>query len=309
MLSAFKDNLLADSIHVYPPSRNILLCGGEVSSIIEKSPKSLRDAFIRADGFSIIKNTEIIQIEEIREYFEKDSPYLDLVDFERDIAQVCELVILFSESPGSFAELGSFSNFDEIMEKLLVIVRAKFLLKSSYISKGPVASLRRRFSNSVFTIVDTALGIVGDNVDNINAKALVENLKSPISVRIKEAESRTTLDKSKFNHLCKIYVALLQEFYALKDEEILDLFTFIGFEGCDQSLLNRVAFCCAAVRWAATTTSGFDRVHYAIRGNEAAKFAFSAPLEDKLRRRVEFRNHWQSIDGNRMAAADEALKQ
>jgi hypothetical protein len=203
MLSAFKEHLIGDSIRVYPPKRYVLLCGGEVSNITAPAPISLRDGFLRGDGAAALKGADVLQIEEIQEYFEKDSPYPDLVDFERDIAQVCELVLLFSEGPGSFAELGSFSSFDEIFEKLLVVIQSKFLTRPSFITKGPVASLKRKFPNSVFTITDEPMGIAGSNLANLDCELLRKTLKGPIETRLKEADSRTTLDVKKYNHLCK----------------------------------------------------------------------------------------------------------
>lgn len=292
---------------MYPPRRYVLLCGGEVSSIVDRHPISIRDAFLRGDWASLLKNTDLLQIEEIQEFFEKDAPYQDLVKFERDIAQICELVLLFSEGPGSFAELGSFFMVDEIVEKLLVVIQTRYLSKASFITKGPIATLRRDHPNSVFSITDTRIGIIATDVSGIRCDVLTQTLANPIAVRLAEADSKTTLDTGKFNHLCKAYVGLLREFYALKDAEMIQLLSAIGFK-LDGDALDRVAFCCSAVGWAATTSTGFDRVHYAIGGNEAAKFEFKKPFSDKLRRRNELREHWEATDPDRVAAVDEGLK-
>lgn len=307
MLDEFYQNLIVGSIRVYPPKRYVLICGGEVGSIVDLFPRSLRDAFLRGDGFNAIKNSEILQIEEIRDFFDKESPYLDLVKFETDIAQISELVMLFSESPGSFAELGCFSMTEEIHEKILVILQSHHLSKSTFITKGPVANFRRQFPRSVFAIVDASIGVVDTSVENVDCKKLVDIISKPLSERLKETEGRTTLDVSKFNHLSKIYVGLLREFYCLKDDEILLLLWEIGFS-LDLEILNRVAFCCAALKWSKTTSVGFDRVHYAVRGNnEAAKFEFAPPLSDKIRRRAEFRKYWEDIDPDRVSAVDKEL--
>lgn len=273
-----------------------------MGSIIEKHPKFLRDAFLKGEGFAHFQNSTIIQIEEIQEFFEKDSPYIDLVAFETDIALVCELVILFSESPGSFVELGCFSMVDELYEKILIIVQNQHLSKSTFISKGPVANFKRSNEKSVFTIVDSTIGIIDGQISTVDPLKLIEAIKTPIALRITQTEGRTTLDKSKFNHLCKIYVALLKEFFALNDEELLLLLWELGFE-IDAEKLRRVAFCCKALRWTNTTTVGYDQVHFAIPGtNEAAKFEFRAGFSDKIRRRIELRSFWERTDPNRAAA-------
>ncbi len=258
-------------------------------------------------GISALKSSDILQIEEIQEFFDKDSPYIDLIEFEKDIAQICELVILFSESPGSFTELGSFSVFREICEKLLLVIQGKFLSRPSFITQGPIANLRREHPNSVFSIIDARIGIKGGLIGTTDCKSLVGTVTGPIERRLTEAGSRTTLDISKYNHLCKAYVGLLREFYSLKDDELMLLLDEIGFS-VDKSTLDRVAFCCKALKWATSTTVGFDRVHYAFPTlNEATKFEFRAPLADKIRRRSDFRKYWEKSDPDRVAAVDEKL--
>lgn len=305
MLTAFSENAIADSVRVYPPKRYILLCGGEVGSAFEMVPRSLRDAFLKGGGLSILKSSEILQIEEIQEFFEKDSPYKDLVQFESDIAQICELVLLFSESPGSFTELGSFSMLTEVTERLLVVIQSKYLSRSSFITKGPVANLRRDFPNSVYTFADATIGLVDGLIGSANPALLVQTLKNPVELRIAQADNRTTLDRTKFNHLCKLYVGILREAYCLKDDEVCLLLNEFGFE-VDAKLLDRVAFCCSALKWASSVASGFDRVHFAVsENNEAAKIDFKTPLLDKTRRRLEFRSYWEKNDPDRVAAVDQ----
>lgn len=278
-----------------------------MGSVIEVTPKSLRDAFLKGEGFSKFQNSNILQIEEIRDFFEKDSPYIDLVEFEKDIALICELVILFCESPGSFTELGCFSMIDEIYEKILVIVQNHYLSQSTFISQGPVANFKRTYDKSVYAIVDSGIGIINGDISTVNSKKLVDTVSPPISSRLTETLGRTTLDISKFNHLCKIYVALVKEFYCLKDDDLLLLFWELGFD-IDNKKLDRVAFCCRALKWAASTTVGFDRVHYALGGtNEAAKFEFRNPLSDKIRRRLELRQFWEVADPDRVAAVSQEL--
>lgn len=306
MLSSFVEAINLDSVRVYPPTHYVLLCGGEVSAVTDPVAKSIRDGFLRGDFYTALGDAEVLQIEEIQEFFEKDSPYDDLVEFERDIAQLAELTILFSEGPGSFAELGAFSLIDEIKGSLLVVIQRKFLDRHSFITKGPIQTLQRNYPNSVFSIVDSSVDIANGDVSTVNSNKLLGILKAPIETRLKETRSRTTLDRSKFNHLCKVYVGLLLEFYALKDNELMEALGSIGFK-VDLVSLNRVAFCCAAVGWSGTTLSGFDRVHFALVEKEAAIFQFAKPHSDRIRRRTEIRTHWETRDLNRVAAVDERL--
>ncbi len=277
-----------------------------MGSIIEPKPISLRDAFLRSNFSAAIPKADPLQVEEIQEYFDKDSPYKDLVEFERDIAQISELVLLFSEAPGSFAELGSFSSYPEIFSKLLVVIQSIHLKKSSFILKGPINSLRNKHSNSVFSITNTQVGIKAQDFSGVSPERLIGILKDPIEQRLSEARSRTTFQRTKFGHRCKLYVGLLREFSVLKDAEIISLFQAFGIR-LGIKALNRIAFCCKCVRWSNTSQAGFDRIHFPLEGNEAASFKVNGDLSDKLRRRIELRKHWADNDPARIEAQIEAV--
>jgi hypothetical protein len=304
MLSEFVDSLNSGGIRVYPPRSHILLCGGAVASI-SHSPTSLRDVYLRHAVSCDDISGEIIQIEEITEFFDKDSPYIDLVDFERDIAQLSELVLLFSESPGSFAELGSFSSYSEIFEKTLVIIRNKFDNKPGFVAKGPLAKLRRHNTNSVFTISDSEFGIKNDVVCEVDGEKLYAKILEPVNKRLNDVKERTTLDFTRFNHRAKIYIGILQEFVVLKDSEILDFFAKIGYP-IEIKALDRIAFCCSAFRWSKCCQDGFDRIHFSLADKEAVSWDFKNQQEDKTRRRMMRLAHWKSADPGRVAAWQDA---
>lgn len=196
---------------------------------------------------------------------------------------------------------------DEIYEKILVIIQSHFLAKSTFISKGPISNFRKSFEKSVFSIVDASIDIADGNYSTVNCEKLIAKVVPPVTERLKETHDRKTLEVKKFNHLCKMYVALLKEFYCLKDDDILLLLWEIGFE-LDLDALNRVAFCCRALGWSSTITVGFDRVHFAAGNtNEAAKFEFDGSLSDKLRRRRLIREFWEDRDPDRVAAVVQEL--
>lgn len=247
----------------------------------------------------------MLQIEEIQEYFDKDTPYNDLVNFENDIAQLSDLVLLFSEGPGSFAELGAFTTFPGLAEKLLVVIQTKYLSKASFVLKGPIAFLRGISDQSVFSITNTQTGIKGSDFSGVKPGQLLGLLTSPIELRLKEAKDRTTFLKKEFAHRCKLYVALLREFSALKDAEIIELFRAFNIT-LAKSYLERIAFCCRCVQWTGSGQVGFDRVHYALDGNEAARLTLRGEMKDKIRRRMDIRKYWQDNDSTRLAVQVEA---
>ena len=61
----------------------------------------------------------------------------NLAHFEKLIAETVDSVLIFPESPGSFAELGFFSAHEDISKKTLVAVKEQFQ-DNSFISLGPI---------------------------------------------------------------------------------------------------------------------------------------------------------------------------
>lgn len=95
------------TIRVHAPAPAIFLCGGLVN-VTKPVPPSLRDAFTRLPQKPPFSPYLLILAEELNAFF-PEGEYKDILKFETDIAQICDLIILFSESFGSAAELGAFS--------------------------------------------------------------------------------------------------------------------------------------------------------------------------------------------------------
>ena len=58
------------------------------------------------------------------------------------MAELSSLTVLFSESPGSIAELGSFAVLNTIQERLLVVMHQEDAHRKSFIWRGPVLFLK-----------------------------------------------------------------------------------------------------------------------------------------------------------------------
>ena len=307
MLSAFIEKLEADGTHVYSPDPFVLLCGGERTNVDVPKPKSLRDAFLKSDFYGSIENAEIRQIEDIREFFDKDSPYKELFTFERHIAQLSDLVLLFSESPGSFAELGAFASHADIASKTLVVIQQKYLSKSSFIAQGPIAYLNDLSERSVFSLTNASIGLRGNQFASVKPEKLLSLLTGPVGDRLEESKESRKLRKSSFSHRCRLYIAFLREFHVLKDVELSQLFQAFGIK-ITKSSLNQIAFCCKCVDWSKTAKLGFDRIHFALDvKKEAAKFNLHGDFGDRVKRRLEIRAHWSKNDPDRLEARNEAI--
>jgi hypothetical protein len=68
---------------------------------------------------------------------------VNLAHFEASLAKWAHLVVIFPESPGSFAELGMFSVAPKIGRKLLLMMDSRYESHQSFINRGPVRAAEK----------------------------------------------------------------------------------------------------------------------------------------------------------------------
>ena len=119
----------------------IFLCGGKISEDdnVFFSCRDLFYSYINKNGCSFKDN--VVLAEQVFEYFDH-SDYSSLLLFEKDLAELSILTILFSESPGSIAELGSFAVLENIQRRLLVVMHQDDTHQESFIWRGPISYLK-----------------------------------------------------------------------------------------------------------------------------------------------------------------------
>lgn len=66
---------------------------------------------------------------------------VDLLSFEQFMAHISDCVVLFLESYGTAAELGSFTAVDGLIPKLLVYEDKKYRTANSFINNGPISKI------------------------------------------------------------------------------------------------------------------------------------------------------------------------
>lgn len=77
----------------------------------------------------------------ISEYLYRDDRRIDILTFEKLLAEICEKIIIVAESPGTFCELGAFALDDKFVNNLIVINQDNTLFKDSFITKGPIRKI------------------------------------------------------------------------------------------------------------------------------------------------------------------------
>lgn len=120
------------------------VCGAAGEIIPETGKRSLRSLFIehighRSDRKIVCVRAETAATELLRQIDERGQ---NISIFEKTIAETVDSVLVFPESPGSFAELGYFSAHDVIAKKTLVAVRTRHQA-NSFITLGPIHAISR----------------------------------------------------------------------------------------------------------------------------------------------------------------------
>lgn len=173
------------SIKVHAPSSVIFLCGGLADSAPPQPAESLRAAFLRAKLPAALSNHKIV-IAEAAEPMLPVAGYRDLLTFENDIAGAVALILLFSESPGSLAELGAFSAIESVAKKLLVIIDDGYYNESSFIRNGPIAALENNQGDEWVLVLERGhVGISEDrDINMLNYDRFTEAVMPAVEQRL-----------------------------------------------------------------------------------------------------------------------------
>jgi hypothetical protein len=127
------------SVQVANTSISIFLCGGAG----EESAK-----FRNRVKFEIIQtkskyNYRVYYPEDMFIDFLLGHEKYDLLTLENLLANDVTSVAILLDSPGTLTELGAFSNFEKLNDKLIVVIDNKHRKKKSFINMGPVRYLER----------------------------------------------------------------------------------------------------------------------------------------------------------------------
>lgn len=306
MLFEFLEQIKLDQVRVRAPTKSILLCGGQMTNVGQEPPKSLRDAFYKISSGAIPSNASLLRAEDVNAVIIRDANYADFLRFESDIAQVCELVLLFCESEGSFAELGSFCSVEEIRQRTMVVIEDKYFnAVNSYIRLGPLQALLTEDDSAVVTFTFNGIGGIPGDFGSVDREKLRLLLRPRIESRLASISTHTTFNSSKEGHAIKAIVGLCQEFGALLREEILLSLQHIGLDISD-SQLSRFILCGSQLDWIKERRKGDRRMVFSNPSLDtmAAQFLLEKGVipTSSNRRRTAMMEYWQHTDHERFNA-------
>lgn len=307
------EHLDLNGLRVRAPTSTIFLCGGLVNMTASK-PISLRDAFLRVNHNPPLSKYRSLLAEEANVFFPEGN-YKDLLKFESDIAQVAELVILFSESAGSIAELGAFACIPEISQRLLVVVDDHNFNQKSFVKLGPLLSLENKYGNqSIYVVNRGYLGFSSIlDVSGLKLSEFAAEISGAISTRLEVAQVPTRFDEGRGGHIIKLITGLIQFYGAVRFDEIRDMLLRMGLSISDEDIGNYL-LCSCIMDWVDKTRSGFID-YYSARASRAAltiKLKDSSPRIDRERWNSDIRDYWRSKQPDRFrliqASAGRAVK-
>lgn len=129
-------------LHLNKPNVDIFLCGGASTS----KKKSFRDTLRKK--LEIIEKINILYPEDLFMELLNRKKY-NLLELEDILAENSDYIVIVSESPGSYAELGAFANNENIRKKTIVLSHTKYKNSRSFITQGPIQHIKKYNKNNV----------------------------------------------------------------------------------------------------------------------------------------------------------------
>lgn len=308
------DGINPSTLRVHAPTDVIFLCGGQTRvNGAPPRPESLRDAFQRVRIIGRLAKYSVILAEDILPFYPQAN-YLDLLQFESHVAQICELIVLFSESDGSLCELGAFSMDQEISRKLLTVIQRKYYDKKSFVRLGPIQSQIRQFGQeSIVVLNDTSLGIAHPNViEDIDLKKFEVDIDRAIASSLKSGRrlimnTHSTFDKSRPGHLIKLITGIIQHYGSMTEPEIDLILKFLGVDIDARDIKNYIV-CAKFVDWIVEDPVGQRVLYSAKPGNRAISFRVQEGFRYSSRDAwlLDAREYWKKSDPERFDILSQA---
>jgi hypothetical protein len=188
---------------------SIFLCGGS-SKEEEKFRRKVGEKICATSKHSPYKYSvyypEDMFIELILGYQKQD-----LLTLENLLADSASSIVILLQSPGTFTELGAFTNFKKLSNKLIVIIDPKYTRKKSFINLGPVRFLKTKTKSKVLFIP----------MNNSNLNKLVEQITEV--TRDMDKHSLQTRDLTNPIFAYRFYLALIYIFEPIPKNAVLTI--------------------------------------------------------------------------------------
>jgi hypothetical protein len=198
----------SDSVYILRDSNIVFVCGGPIDE------PSMRQRFLKY-GNTELPHLRMFLAESAEKDFStnEEATLHDVGEFEEIIGEIADCLIIFPESPGSYAELGFFSKNAELSKKILVVNNVDLQGKDSFIRRGPISRIDA--VSKFRTEIQVTYG------DGANFGLIRERLENRVV-----GKNRKRFEAKKYSDLTP-----RNTFFAIF--EIVRLFQVISLEGID----------------------------------------------------------------------------
>lgn len=145
--------------------------------------------------------------------------YGNLIDFESDAGNLSQAVVLFSESPGAFAELGAFCMDPVLSERLFVVIEKGHYKDTSFIAHGPIKKIEHQNDDAI-CVVNSILAR--------NIEAELPDIADVLAAKIKSAPKTQAFNPLRPRDQFLLVADLVELFGALTKQELQALLEFMG---------------------------------------------------------------------------------
>lgn len=149
LAEAIRDNIFVPSLSW---KTTVFLCGADLSDNSTGRHKM-------AQLFGEYPRYELLYPEDLFDDLLAGQGQHSLLVLENILADSVDSIVLFPESPGSFAELGAFANNQRLASKLIYVGEKKYEKKKSFINYGPVRLIKASDTGKVINIAYDDLGV------------------------------------------------------------------------------------------------------------------------------------------------------
>jgi hypothetical protein len=314
-LEAFGSSIDLDASKVLNFPSLIFLCGGpiETGSGIQPSLRALFYERLLKDHPEL--RERVLLAEEANKWSKAAKHYDDLFVLEDDLAHLSAVIMLFVESPGSIAELGSFCHVESFRKKIIAVIEHRHEGQESFIQDGPVASLKRNDPRSV--LFYPWLGPPDEYgrrpLDPDTARETVDHLLTRLLDEMSQVTNEERFDSKNPGHTILLVADLVKLGVIVKYGEIETLLAAVGLNLGGR--LERYLFLLEKLKLIEKTQYGHSTyylgrgspnryIHYALKSKSQTpdRIRLQSSLSELLEpldrdRRKAFQAHSKKTDG------------
>lgn len=222
-----------EKLTVRPFDGFVFLCGGPFSDSADKIDSARHYAVNRSKASShTIAGRKVILAEKLTDLM-RGADFLDLLDLENHIAALASSVVIFVESPGSIAELGSFAVMKHLTPKLFVICEQDFISNEdpSFIYLGPLAEVKKHGIDRV-----QVFPMLGEKVEchrPVSTELMDrcwEIIEDELAGILRKSIRQSDFSATELSHQMMTIVGFCSVFGALRRSEIEELLSRLGAE-------------------------------------------------------------------------------